>query len=74
MTGLTVRVNAHRGGSYVGCDREVRQPEVLDEGVAEAAVYRLIEVAPAEHGCHRIGEVEYLAPPLRHFLEIIIVR
>lgn len=62
-------MDAHGRRSYIGSDSKVGQPQVFYEGVAKAAADCLIEVASAKHRRHRVCQVEYLAPPLRHFLK-----
>jgi len=64
-----MRMKPHRAGCYVGGDREIRQPQVLHQKVlAERVADHLVEERSAEHGSDWIGQIQHLAPYLRHFL------
>ena len=63
-------VDAHGTGRDVGGDGEVGQPQVLDlHLLAERFADERVESGAAEHGRHRVRQVDHLAPQLRHFLK-----
>lgn len=68
----TVCVRAHTRVRNVCGYSEIREPQVLYVRVAESLLYSLVEVFAGEHRGHRIGQVQNLPPPLRHFLSATI--